>query len=313
MKEYILISGICGNFGKELAQYLHREHKIIGLDRREFADRPKDIIHFRIDIRRKKIEEIFRKYYIKTVIHLNIIHNPRVGPKEHYEFNLTGTSNLMELSVKYKVPQFIFLSSADIYGPSPDNPLFIPEGHQLYGSKNIPILRDLVETDLLVQSYFWKAPSMLTAILRPCHIAGINISNGIMQYIRSKIVPTIAGFNPMIQIMHIRDVFRAIEMIMKNRERGIFNISGQDQIPLLTLLKESGITHIPILPLFEKVTFSALFATGLTSLHPEQVDFLKYPCMVDDSRIKERLSFSPSYKISDIIREIRLAANINRI
>ncbi len=313
MKEYILISGICGNFGKELAAYLHKEHKIIGLDRREFEDRPKDIIHFKIDIRRKKIEEIFRKYYIKLVIHLNIIHNPRVNPKEHYEFNLTGTSNLLDLSVKYKVPQFIFLSSADIYGPSPDNPLFIPEGHQLYGSKNIPILRDLVETDLLVQSYFWKAPSMLTTILRPCHIVGMNISNGIMQYIRSRIVPTIAGFNPMIQIMHIQDVFRAIELIMRHRERGIFNLSVQDQIPLLTVLKESGINHFPIMPPFEKLIFKGLFLSGLTSLHPEQVDFLKYPCMVDDSRIKERLHFSPLYKISDVIREIRLATNMNKI
>ncbi|MCX7944145.1 MAG: NAD-dependent epimerase/dehydratase family protein [Deltaproteobacteria bacterium] len=313
MKEYILISGICGNFGKELAAHLHKEHKIIGIDRREFLDRPKDIIHFQIDIRRKKIEEIFRKYYVKVVIHLNIIHNPRVDTKEHYEFNLTGTSNLLELSVKYKVPQFIFLSSADIYGPSPDNPLFIPETHQLSGSKNIPVLRDLVETDLLVQSYFWKAPSMLISILRPCHIVGMSINNGIMQYIRSKIVPTIAGFNPMIQVVHMRDVLYAIELVIKRRERGIFNVSGQDQIPLLTLLKESKISHTPILPLFEKKIFSLLFTTGLTSLHPEQVDFLKYPCMVDDARIREKLSFKPSYKLSDIINEMRIATNINKI
>ncbi len=313
MKEYILISGISGNFGKELAAFLHREHKIIGLDRRDLPDRPKDIIHFQIDIRRKKIEEIFRKYFIKTVIHLNIIHNPRISSKEHYEFNLMGTSNLLELAVKYKVPHFIFLSSADIYGPSPDNPLFIPEDHPLYGSKNIPIFRDLVETDLLVQSYFWKAPSMITTIIRPCHIAGMNISNGIMQYIKGKIVPTIAGFNPMIQVMHIQDVLRAIEMIIKQRERGIFNLSGQDQIPLLTFLKEIGANHLPVMPLFEKITFKALFMSEFTSLHPEQVDFLKYPCMVDDNRIRERLSFTPQHRISDIIREIRLATSITQI
>jgi UDP-glucose 4-epimerase len=310
MKEYILISGICGNFGRELAAYLHKEHKIIGLDRREFNDRPKDIIHFQIDIRRKKIEEIFRKYVIKTVIHLNIIHDPRVSSKEHYEFNLTGTANILDLAVKYRVPHFIFLSSADIYGPSPDNPLFIPETHQLYGSKNIPILRDLVETDLLVQSYFWKAPDMTTTILRPCHIVGLNIQNGVMKYIKGRIVPTVAGFNPMIQIIHMQDVFRAIEMVMKRREMGIFNISAQDQIPLLVLLREIGVSHLPVLPPFEKSIFRGLFAAGLISIHPEQVDFLKYPCMVDDSRIRERLSFSPQYKITDIIKELRLTTRL---
>jgi len=310
MKEYILITGICGNFGRELAAHLHKEHKIIGLDRREFSDRPKDILHFQIDIRRKKIEEIFRKYYIKAIVHLNIIHDPRISSKEHYEFNLMGSANILDLAVKYKVPHFIFLSSADIYGPSPDNPLFIPEGHQLYGSKNIPILRDLVETDLLIQSYFWKAPDMTTTILRPCHIIGLNIENGIMKYIKGRIVPTVAGFNPMIQIMHIQDVFKSIEMVMKKRERGIFNISAQDQIPLLTLLREIGIIHTPVLPPFERPIFKALFLAGLISLHPEQVDFLKYPCMVDDSRIRERLAFSPQYKITDIINELKLIRKI---
>ncbi len=313
MKEYILISGICGNFGNELAGYLHKEHKIIGLDRRKYEDRPKDIIHYQLDIRRKKIEEIFRKHYIKAIIHLNIIHNPKVSSKEHYEFNLTGSSNLLELATKYKVPHFIFLSSADIYGPSPDNPLFIPEGHQLYGSKNIPILRDLVETDFLVQSYFWNAPEMTTTILRPCHIIGLNIKNGIMQYLKGKVVPTVAGFNPMIQIIHIKDVFNSINLVMKKRERGIFNISGQDQIPLLTLLRELKIRHIPIMPPFEKPIFKTLFMAGLTSLHPEQIDFLKYPCMVDDTRAKERLQFSPRYRISEIINELRLTKRIDGI
>lgn len=310
MKEYILISGICGNFGTQLAAYLHKEHKLIGVDRRKFEDRPKDIIHYQIDIRRKKTEEIFRRHYIKTVIHLNIIHNPRVSSKEHYEFNLTGSSNLLELATKYKVSQFIFLSSADIYGPSPDNPLFIPEGHQLYGSKNIPLLRDLVETDLLVQSYFYKAPEMITTILRPCHIVGHDINNGIMQYITGKVVPTVAGFNPMIQIIHIRDVLDAIALVIKTRERGIFNISGQDQIPLLTFLREMKIRHIPIIPPLEKPIFKGLFSMGLTSLHPEQIDFLKYPCMVDDTRARERLLFSPKYRISDIIKELRLVTRI---
>lgn len=154
---------------------------------------------------------------------------------------------------------------------------------------------------------------MNTVILRPCHIVGPGINNGIMQYINAKIVPTVAGFNPMIQIIHIQDVFNAISLVMKRRARGIFNISSQDQIPILTFLKELKIRHIPVMPPFEKLVFKVLFSTGLTSLHPEQIDFLKYPCMVDDTSARESLLFSPKYRISDIIKELRLVTRIQRI
>lgn len=49
----IVITGICGRLGKRLARVLHRERPVIGVDRRPFADKPKDILHAQLDLRRK--------------------------------------------------------------------------------------------------------------------------------------------------------------------------------------------------------------------------------------------------------------------
>ncbi|HEX7665369.1 MAG TPA: hypothetical protein VF407_12680, partial [Polyangiaceae bacterium] len=47
----IVITGICGRLGKRLARVLHRERPVIGVDRRAFPDRPKDILHAQLDLR----------------------------------------------------------------------------------------------------------------------------------------------------------------------------------------------------------------------------------------------------------------------
>src|SRR5687767_6337127 len=50
----VVITGIVGRLGRRLARRLHRERRVIGIDRRPFEGRPKDIEHHQIDIRRKR-------------------------------------------------------------------------------------------------------------------------------------------------------------------------------------------------------------------------------------------------------------------
>ena len=56
----VLITGICGRLGKGVARVLHRERRVVGVDRRPFPDKPKDIEHRQVDIRRKKLKDVFR-------------------------------------------------------------------------------------------------------------------------------------------------------------------------------------------------------------------------------------------------------------
>ncbi|HEY8091518.1 MAG TPA: NAD-dependent epimerase/dehydratase family protein, partial [Polyangiaceae bacterium] len=56
----VLVTGICGRLGKHLARVLHRERRVVGVDRRAFVDKPKDVEHAQVDIRRKKLKDVFR-------------------------------------------------------------------------------------------------------------------------------------------------------------------------------------------------------------------------------------------------------------
>ncbi|MGH7434230.1 MAG: NAD-dependent epimerase/dehydratase family protein [Polyangiaceae bacterium] len=123
----VLVTGICGRLGKRLARVLHRERPVVGVDRRPFVDKPKDIEHAQVDIRRKKLKDVFRANDIQAVVHLGVMHDPRASAAEHHSWNVAGFTKLLEYVSQFRVPKLVVLSSANVYGPQPSNPQFLSE------------------------------------------------------------------------------------------------------------------------------------------------------------------------------------------
>jgi len=72
------------------------------------------------DIRNKEeLEAIFRRHSIDKIVHLAARAGVRASiqdPVLYQEINIKGTTNLLELSKKYQVANFIFASSSSVYG-----------------------------------------------------------------------------------------------------------------------------------------------------------------------------------------------------
>ena len=218
----VVITGICGRLGKGVARVLHRERKVIGVDRRPFLDKPKDVEHRQIDVRRKKLKDVFRSGAIEAVVHLGVMHDPRASAAEHHSWNVAAFAKLLEYVAQFHVPKLVVLSSANVYGPQPDNPQFLTEESPLLGGASFSEIRDLIEVDMLAQSFFWKHPATETVILRPVHILG-GVHNAASNYLRLDTVPTLLGFDPMVQVIHESDVVRAIRLALNGGVRGIFS------------------------------------------------------------------------------------------
>jgi UDP-glucose 4-epimerase len=210
--------------------------RVIGLDRRKFPGKPKDIEHHPIDLRRNRVEDLFREAPIKAVVHLGVMHNPRGNREEHHTWNVGGLARLLEYASRHKVRKFVLLSSANVYGPRPENAQFLNEDAPLLAAGAFSDMRDLVELDMLVQSFFWKYPEIETVILRPTHILG-SVHNAPSNYLRLKVAPTLMGFDPMLQTVHQDDVVRAIQLSLRPGIRGIFNMAGPQALRLSAILK----------------------------------------------------------------------------
>lgn len=299
----ILVTGIVGRLGKRLARTLHRERRVIGIDRRPFLDKPKDIEHYEIDIRRTKTRDIFRSNRIAAIVHLGVLHDPRASAAEHHSWNVAGFQKLLEWVAQYRIPKLVVLSSANVYGPRPDNPQFLTEEAPLLGGASFSEIRDLIEVDMLAQSFFWKHPETETVILRPVHILG-TVRNAPSNYLRLKVVPTLLGFDPMVQVMHEEDVVRAILLAARPGVRGIFNLAGPEPAPLSHLIRVLGRPNLPVPHTMAASLLRRMWRYRVSSFPAPELDHIKYVCMVDDRRARSTLGYDPSKTLEQTVRAV---------
>jgi UDP-glucose 4-epimerase len=299
----VLVTGIVGRLGKHVCRLLHREGPVVGVDRRDFPDRPRDVVFHQVDIRRKKMRDIFRSGGIRAVVHLGIMHDPRSSPAEHHAWNVVAFGKMLEYMEQYGVPKLVVLSSANVYGPNPDNPQFLSENAPLLGSAQFHEIRDLVEVDMLAQSFFWRNSACETVILRPVHILGA-VRNAPSNYLRLGVVPTLLGFDPMVQVIHQDDVARAVQLALAPGLRGIFNVAGPQPVSLSKLIQTVGRPSVPVPHALATAMLSAAWRWRLSSFPAPELDHIKYVCMVDDRRARERMGWSSHHSLRDCARAI---------
>ena len=295
----VVVTGISGRLGRLLTKKLHRKFPVIGIDRRPFERAPKDVEMHRFDIRSRRCEEIFRRNEVEAVIHLNIMHNPRRSPRETHEFNIMGTRQMLEYCARYDIPKFILLSTANVYGTGPRNMQYLREDAPLMGAATDSRIRHLIETDMLCTAFFWQHPEVETVVLRPVHICG-SVRNAASNYLRLSRIPKLLGFDPVVQVIHEEDVVDAILKTLLPGARGVFNVTGPEPVPLSALLNEVNkpIVEVPHL-LFEPVV-SRMYKARVWGFPPAELEHLKYGCMVNGSRLREELAYTPQYGLRDI-------------
>lgn len=299
----VLVTGICGRLGKRLARVLHRDRAVRGVDRRPFDDKPKDVSHAQVDVRRKKLKDVFRAGDIEAVVHLGVMHDPRASAAEHHSWNVAGFTKLLEYVAQFHVPKLVVLSSANVYGPQPSNPQFLAEEAPLMGGASFSDIRDLVEVDMLAQSFFWKLPETETVILRPVHILG-TVHNAPSNFLRLNPVLSIWGFDPMVQVIHESDVVRAIDLALRPGIRGIFNVAGPEPVPLSRVVKILGRQRVALPYSLASGVLRRLWTWRLTTFPPPELDHIRYVCMVDDRRARQVLGFSPKTPLEETVLSV---------
>jgi UDP-glucose 4-epimerase len=300
----VVVTGISGNLGRTLAKLLHKKYRILGIDRRPFVGRPKDIQMYELDLRKRKAEDVFRSNQVGSVIHMGIMHDPRMNEEEHHSFNVVGTTRLLEYCVKHGVKKVVVLSSANVYGPSPDNSNFLTEEAPLMAASRFSGVRDLIEVDMMTHSFFWRHPQIETVILRPVHIVGPTISNAPSNYLRLRRPWVVAGFDPMIQLIHVEDVCRAMETALTPGLKGVYNVAGPGQVPLSAILRELGRTDLALPEPLAHAALKLLFRYRLANFPPPELDHIQFLCAVDGSAWEKTTGWRPKYSMRETIRSV---------
>jgi UDP-glucose 4-epimerase len=299
----VLVTGICGRLGQLLARHLHRVDQVIGIDSSSFEGKPADVVHYQMDLRQKRVREVFSAHPIRAVVHLGVAHDTWRKDSERYSWNVAGFQNLLELVGQYQIPKLVLLSSANVYGPRPENPYFLTEEAPLLGAEKFSQLRDLIQVDMLAQSFFWKLPEIETVILRPCHILG-KVRNAPSNYLRQERPFALLGFDPAVQFIHERDLVNALLLALAEGVRGVFNLRGAGELTLTNALSILGKTPIMLPSVLAQGVVRSFWSSRAGDYHPGEIEYLRYICMVDDTRARAQLHYQPMYTVEQTLQAI---------
>jgi UDP-glucose 4-epimerase len=206
--------------------------------------------------------------------------------------------------VRHGVKKVVVLSSANVYGPRPDNSNFMPEETPLMAAERFSEMRDLIELDMYAQSFMWKHPELETVILRPVNIVGPTVKNAPSNYLRLERPLTVLGFDPMVQLVHEEDVCRALALALRPGLRGVFNVTGPGEVPLSAVLRELGRRPIPMPHLLVRPLVRRAFEARLSGFPPQEVDHIQYLCVVDGSRFAREAGWAPDHSMRETIRSV---------
>jgi len=136
-------------------------------------------------------------------------------------------------------------------------------------------------------------------------VLGPTVKSMVRSYLKQGTVPTLMGFNPMMQFIHEEDVADAIALAVECGLQGVFNVVGPGEVPVATAIEETGGSAFPLPEPLVRYGFDRLFQWGVGSYPAGILDFLKYPVSLSGARFQEASNFRPQYGLAEIFQSIR--------
>jgi UDP-glucose 4-epimerase len=299
----VLVAGAAGPRGRQLCRLLiDAGHRVVGVDRELWPDAPAGLELLALDHRKRGFEELVRRGSFDAIVHLAVHAGFRLPPAERHRLNLEGTGRVIALAAEHGVKKLVVASHASVYGALPDNPCFMTEDAPPSVGRAFPEMQDLVTADLLASSAMWKHPDLEIVVLRPVHALGPTSRDVLAALLRKSYVPTVLGFDPMIQVMHEDDLARAFVSALTPGLRGVFNVTGAGELPLRVLVSEVGAQAVPV----PSVMFGVIRGRfGFPDFPPGALDFLKHPCLIDGARFRAATGFAPQHGLRETVQAMR--------
>jgi UDP-glucose 4-epimerase len=241
------------------------------------------------------VASVVERHEIDTVVHLAAIVNPGgLSEDVEYRVDVDGTRNVLEACVAHGVSRIVVSSSGAAYGYHADNPEWLTEDDAIRGNEEFSYSRNKRLVEEMLATYRTEHPSLGQVVLRIGTILGPTVANQITALWDGSRILRIAGSDSPFVFIWVDDVVGAIVRGAIGDVTGAFNVAGDGRMTVTEIAAALGKRTITLPPALLTAALGVGHALRLTVHGPERVGFLRYRPVLDNTRLKRELGYTPA-------------------
>lgn len=202
-------------------------------------------------------------------------------PSARRELVVKSAHTLVTACAAAGVSRLIVVTSAQVYGAAPDNPLPLPEGFPLNGARDAGIVGDLLAVEDVLADGRRVHPGLAITVVRPAALVGPAVDTIVTRHFEAPRLLTVKGATPAWQFCHVDDLVSALT-VLRLRDLGSALTVGspgwltQEQVERLTGMRRVQLSETAALGTAQRLhQFGVLPAPAselALALHPWAVD-----------------------------------------
>ncbi len=305
----VAITGAANFLGKKAVQRLiadERVERVVAIDIFPVDVEDPKLSFYKVDLTLPNagslITKIFTKERVDALMHLVFIFSlARQGSLAH-ELEAIGTMHVLDASAEAGVKKIVLRSSTMVYGARPQNPFFLPEEAPLMPPAE-SFVADKVEAERQLKQFAERHMDVNCVVLREGVALGPNASNFFCNLLKSKVVPMVMGFDPLMQFIHEDDLIEYYMAALFKDVEGTYNVVAPGVLRYSKVLDICNRQKICIPQSLLKPGLGMLWALKAYDVPPDLVAYLMYPLIADGSRAEYVLGIKAKYSSEDAVRE----------
>jgi UDP-glucose 4-epimerase len=328
----VAVTGPTGDIGRSLLRALEREagvSEVLAMARRPFDPAGlglSKVSYQRGDVLdRVAVEELVRD--ADVVVHLAFL---IVGGREETEqINLDGSRTVFETAIEAGVSRVVYASSVAAYGFHADNPALLTEDvpprgteRHYYSAQKAKLEAALHEvvTDSATDAYVFRpsivaGPDALGLVQNIPYVALFELVRRYQNALTAAVLdamqrypnlkPVLPDPGTPFQLVHHDDVADAfVAAVLGRGEPGVYNLAASPPISVRQLAGELGWYSFPI-PASAVGSLAELVARlPLLPAQAQWIETLRQPVLVDTTRAREKLGWTPAHDGAETLRQM---------
>ena len=309
----ILITGAAGAVGQALLSLLaDGGHEVIATDIRAPDPMPPNARFVAMDVTGTDPARVIADVLPEVVVHLASIVTPPKGSNRdlEYKVDVTGSSNVLAACVAQGVGRIVVTSSGAAYGYHADNPQPLRESDPVRGNQAFAYAyhKRLVE-EMLARAR-QDHPALKQVVLRVGTVLGAGLENQITALFHRKRMLAVKGSDSPFVFIWAKDLARILLRAATDGPAGIYNVAGDGALSVAEIAVRLGkpVLHLPAGLL--AVALAVAKPLGLTRYGPEQVRFLQYRPVLDNTALKRDFGYVPELSSGEVFALWQKAAGL---